>query len=139
MVVARRHAFQPTTSPTAVGSVRTSGASSGAYSANAAGGSTSRSGKTRPIACGQYVPQWIGHGGARPDEPERLGGLQRVEMQAATEGRSPAPDRDERDVDRSPEVAHPVEQVRVAGEVDRSGCRGSTNPSGGAVGPNGGR
>ncbi len=42
-----------TWSPTAVGSIRTSGANSEAYSTNAAGGSTSRSGNTRPIACGQ--------------------------------------------------------------------------------------
>src|SRR3954471_22775718 len=54
------HGAHSTTSPTAVGSIRTSGASSEAYSTSAAGGSTRRSGNTRPSACGQYVPQWIG-------------------------------------------------------------------------------
>ena len=40
------------------------------------------------------------HGGTRPDEAQRLGRAQRIEVQAATEGRTPAPDGDEREVDR---------------------------------------
>ena len=59
------------------------------------------------------------HRQPRPDEAQRLGRLDRVEMEAAPEGRSPAPDRDERDVDGFAELAHPGEQVRVTREVDR--------------------
>ena len=40
----------------------------------------------------------------------------------AAEPRPPAPDRNERDVDRA-ELAHPVEEVGVAGEVDRLRAR----------------
>ena len=110
-----------------------------AYSTNAAGGSTSRSGKTRPSACGQYVPQWMGtaargrmrrsawaaRSGSRCRPRPSVGPQPQTGMSAMSIG--------------SPSCAHPVEQVRVAGEVDRSDCRATTYPSGGAVGPSGGR
>ena len=118
----RRRQSSATTSPTAVGSIRTSGASSEAYSTNAAGGSTRRSGKTRPRACGQYVPQWIGtaaRGRTRRRASAALSGSRwrprpRVGPQPQTgiSARSIVAER-----------PHPLEQVRVAGEVDRLACR----------------
>ena len=113
------HGSHSTMSPTAVGAVWTSGASSAAYSTNAAGGSTRRSGKTRPSACGQYVPQWMG--------TAARGRMRRSAWAARSGSRwrprpsvGPQPQTgQQRHVDRFAELAHPVEQVRVAGEVDR--------------------
>ena len=58
----------------------------------------------------------------RADARDRLGSPRRVEMPAAAEVGPPAPDRDEPDVDGS-ELAHLVEEVGVAGEVDRLRAR----------------
>ncbi len=60
-------------------------------------------------------------------------------MQPATERRAPAPDRQQREVDRTAQVGHPVEQVGVAGEVHRCACRAARTRVAGAVGPSGGR
>src|SRR5438552_8708238 len=54
---------------------------------------------------------------ARTDERHRLGRATRVEM-AGSEPRSPAPHRQERDVDRAGEIAHLRKEVGVAREVD---------------------
>ena len=121
------------------GSSRTSGASSAAYSANAAGGSTSRSGKTRPSACGQYVPQWIGTAARGRMSRSASRCTQRIEVAAAPEHRSPAPDREEGDVDRLAELGPSRRTGRCRRRSRRSGCHGRRSRAAARSGPSGGR
>ena len=112
--------------------------SSFANAVNASGGSTRRSGETRPIACGQYVPQWIGttaRGRIRRTASTALSGPRcrprpRVGPQPQTgmRARSTVPG----------DIAHRREEVGISGEVDGLTPK-STKPSVPAAGPSGGR
>ena len=62
------------------------------------------------------------HGPARREQPERLRRPKRIEVSRA-DRRAPAGDGKERDVERPGERGHPVEEIRVAREVDLSRAR----------------
>ena len=96
--------------------MRSARSSSPTAALKAANGLSIHGGVPRRGVIGVYVPQWIG------TTPRSIqwcgGGAFGIEM-AIAERRPPAPDRQQRHVDRG-KVVHPLEQVGVAGEVDRS-------------------
>ena len=79
-------------------------------------GSTSAQRWRVPI--GRKVPQWIGTTMRGANSATARAALSRVEV-AGAERRAPAPDRQQRDVERRVgELGHPGEQLGVAREVD---------------------
>ena len=86
-----------------------------------AGDRRTRAFPASPRWIGKYVPQWIGTTMFGRMQRDRLGRALGIEV-AAAETRPPAPDRDEPDVD-GPDLGHAVEEIGVAGEVDRLRAR----------------
>ena len=94
----------------------TSGASSAAKRANDSAGSRSTSSSLeRPIR--RYVPQWIGTATRGRSSVSACAARSRIEVPAG-HARPPAGNGEQRDVEVARDVAHPVEQVGVAGEPD---------------------
>ena len=116
----RRHPWNSSRSPTAVGIGRTSGDSS------VVNGREEERRLDEPLridATERVRPvraPMDRHHGPGPDDADRLGGGGWIQVAAPTEHRAPAPDGDQRQIDRVGEVGHRREQVGVAGEVDRS-------------------
>ncbi len=83
------------------------------------------------------VPQWIGITIAGSMSATTAAARSRIQVSRADPS-PPPPDRKQRHVDRAPKLGHVVEQIGVAGEVDRSGAadekadrrrRGSERPA----------
>ena len=108
-------------SPGASTRTSTSGASSATWRAKTRGGSTSALPRSASRPTGKNVPQWIGTAMRRAHDRHRARRAQRVHV-PGPERRPPAPDRQQGDVEAPREAPHPLEELRVAREVDALGA-----------------
>ena len=95
----------------------TSGAVTRASSMKRSPLSSNRWRLTRPIPTGQRVPQWTATA-VRGRSNRNAAAAVVGSRWPLREGRTPAPDRQDREIELAGQVGHPREQVRVTGEID---------------------
>ena len=125
-------------SPGATTRTGTSGREAAARLGEAGPGVSNGAGTTRRSPAGRTCPSGSASRAAAAGVAAAAAGALRVHV-PLPDRRAPAPDGQQRDVQRPGQLVHRGEQVRVAGEVDRPRARGRRTRSPGPSGPNGSR